>query len=83
MGDTLKMGRYPMTVLTDDDQIRDDGGFTNPNLHRRVDTSFIYDDDAHKEVLPRDHLIGVINTDSCRTTTYFTHDEESTTSEVP
>lgn len=59
---------------------RDAVGFTNPNLHRRIDPQ--PPTDAY-EVAPRDYMLGIYDVYSYRTTQINTHDEESTTSEVP
>ena len=65
-----------------DDLARDSHGFTNPNLHRRIDPQQPAPDS--KETAPRDYLIGVYDgLHSYRTETIHYHDEESTTSEIP
>lgn len=57
-------------------------GFTNPNLHRRIDPQQPAAGSA--ETAPRDYLIGVYDgLHSYRTETIHYHDEESTTSEIP
>lgn len=83
MDDSLIMGRYPATTLTDEDIKRDEHGYTHPNLHRRIDPHTIHDDKDHMELKPRQYTIGVLGTNSYRTTEMFTHDEDSETSEVP
>lgn len=83
MDDSLIMGRYPATTLTDEDIKRDEHGYTHPNLHRRIDPHTIHDDNDHMELKPRQYTIGVLGTNSYRTTEMFTHDEDSETSEVP
>ncbi len=83
MDDSLIMGRYPATTLTDEDVKRDEHGYTHPNLHRRIDPHTIHDDKDHMELKPRQYTIGVLGTNSYRTTEMFTHDEDSETSEVP
>ena len=67
--------------------------YTNPDLHRRVDMdaeipqgsdySFVqYDEDGNP--YKQDIVIGVWDgIHSYRTTTTYTHDEESTTCEIP
>jgi len=62
---------------------RDEHGYTHPNLHRRIDPHTIHDDKDHMELKPRQYTIGVLGTNSYRTTEMFTHDEDSETSEVP
>ena len=70
-----------------------DFGFTNPDLHRRVDQDpeipvgsdypFIkYDNEGN--AYKQDIVIGVWDgINSYRTTSTYTHDEESTTCEIP
>lgn len=83
MDESLIMGRYPATTLTDEDVKRDEHGYTHPNLHRRIDPHTIHDDKDHMELKPRHYTIGILGTNSYRTTEMFTHDEDSETSEVP
>lgn len=83
MDDSLIMGRYPATTLTDEDIERDEHGYTHPNLHRRIDPHTIHNDTDHMEFKPRQYTIGILSTNSYRTTEMFTHDEDSETSEVP
>lgn len=83
MDDSLIMGRYPATTLTDEDVRRDEHGYTHPNLHRRIDPHTIHDDKNHMELKPRQYTLGILGTNSYRTTEMFTHDEDSETSEVP
>lgn len=68
-------------------------GYTNPNLHRRIDDEttapigsnypfVVYDDQGVP--YPQSVKIGVWDgLHSYRTTTTYTHDEESTTCEIP
>lgn len=83
MDDSLIMGRYPATTLTDEDAERDKHGYTHPNLHRRIDPHTIHNDADHMEFKPRQYTIGILSTNSYRTTEMFIHDEDSETSEVP
>ena len=87
------------TVLEPVAKAKDDLGFTNPNLHRRVDpqappdpTDPNYDptdptsvDRAYlnKEIAPRDYDLTLQGVNSYRTTTYNVHNEESVTVEIP
>lgn len=67
---------------SEEDLQRDEHGFTNPNLHRRVDPQQPAPDSG--EVAPRSYMLGVYDgLHSYRTETIYTHDEESTTSEIP
>lgn len=60
---------------------KDEIGFTNPNLHRRVDPQPPAPDSG--EVAPRDYILSVQGVNSYRTEIIYTHDEESTTCEIP
>lgn len=59
---------------------KDELGFTNPNLHRRIDPQQPTDPE---EVLPRGYMFAIENGTSYRTTIINTHDEDSETSEIP
>ena len=67
---------------SEEDLAQDAHGFTNPNLHRRIDP---HEPAAGSgETAPRDYIIGVYDgLHSYRTETIHYHDEESTTSEIP
>ena len=68
-------------------------GYTHPNLHRRIDLDPVVDPEKDYPFLPRneegvpykqDIKLGVWDgLHSYRTTTIYTHDEESTTCEIP
>ena len=68
-------------------------GYTNPNLHRRIDNEIIVEPgsdypfvkyDAEGNAYPQTVKLGVWDGRcSYRTTTTYTHDEESTTCEIP
>lgn len=58
---------------------KDEVGFTNPNLHRRMKTELEKPDD----VLDMEISLRVQGVESYRTTSYTVHDEESTTCEIP
>jgi len=67
---------------TEEDIQQDEHGLTNPNLHRRIDTDQILQGPG--EVAPREYTLGVFDgVNSYRLETIVTHDEESTTSEIP
>lgn len=79
--DDYKTAHGTMKPLTPEEEAKDQLGFTNPNLHRRIDPQTPADP---KEVRPREYTIGVYDgINSYRTTQIFYHDEESTTSEIP
>ena len=75
------VGQGSAKLANDEDLQRDNIGFTNPNLHRRVDPQPPESDSD--EVAPRDYMFAIQSTDSYRTTEIITHDEESVTSEIP
>lgn len=77
----IKMGQGPAKLADKEALDKDELGFTNLNLHRRVDPVDPEKDSG--EVQPRDYIIGIQGTDSYRTTIINTHDEESTTQEIP
>lgn len=67
--------------VNENERQKDIQGFTHPNLHRRIDPK--QPKEGSGEVRPRDYTLGIYNVNSYRTTTINTHDEESTTSEIP
>jgi len=69
-------------IAYDKDQVT---GFTNPNLHRRIDPHEPKHEDnpLNQELAPREYRLEIKGTNSYRTTTITVHDEESTTSEIP
>lgn len=76
MNYTQNMAQGEMTEITDPESVealRDEVGFTHPNLHRRK-TSGVTD---------REYHIGVYGVNSYRYTAYDVHDEESETCEIP
>jgi hypothetical protein len=60
-------------------------GFTNPNLHRRIDPKEPpeAENPLDQELAPREYSLEIHGTNSYRTTTITVHDEDSTTSEIP
>ena len=64
---------------------KDVAGFTNPNLHRRIDPQEPEQDEnpLNQEVAPRDYKLEIHGVHSYRTTTYNVHDEDSITTEIP
>ena len=80
MDQDLKMASGVAKELSEDDKIRDDVGFTNPNLHRRIaETSPV----NSFELSPREHLLSVYGDESYHTVNIITHDEDSNDSEIP
>lgn len=86
-----------LVLVTDDYQVfvpnTPDFGYTNPNLHRRLDPDAVAPEGSDYKFVHYDKdgrpykqkvTIGVWDgVHSYRTTTTYTHDEESTTSEIP
>lgn len=85
-------------LMSDSDQIFrpniDDWGYTNPNLHRRIvqdaeippgsNYTMVHYDEEGNPYKQHIDAIGVWDgVNSYRTTRTFTHDEESTTCEIP
>lgn len=76
-----KIGQGPAIELTAEDRYKDDKiGFTNPNLHRRVDPRI---PSNSYETSPRGYNIGIYGLESYRTTTVHLYDEASEESEIP
>ena len=76
------------TTVVDDDSIekrRDNIGFTNPNLHRRVDPQDpeVADNPLNQEIEPRTYNLQIQGVHSYRTTELHVHDENSIDSEIP
>lgn len=71
-----QIGQGPAKEVKLDDLERDKLGFTHPNLHRRI---FRYPEGSGN----RKYKLGIYGYNSYRTTEIITHDEESTTSEIP
>lgn len=82
--------------LTSEDAARDKLGFTNPNLHRRLDNKDHSDSASTMKVTPksqsipkgaeldlRNYTLQIHKVNSYRTVEYILHDEDSTTSEIP
>lgn len=74
------IGQGPAKQATDEDLQRDETGFTNPNLHRRIDPKDPVDSD---EVAKRNYDLSISNVDSYLTIQVNTHDEDSEDSEIP
>lgn len=79
------IGQGPAKKASDKDLARDELGYTNPNLHRRVDPQEPKkaDNPLNQEVAPRDYQLDIQNVHSYRTTKINVHDEESTDCEIP
>ena len=81
MKDYPRMGQGPATKATADDLARDALGFTNPNLHRRIEPKSV--NQSQYEFQPRQYQLMIQGVNSYKTTTMSVHDENSTTSEIP
>ena len=77
-----EIGRGPSEIVSSDgevvpgkelEQLKDDNGFTHPNLHRRVDPG----DPELPEVLPRKYGLEIANLNSYRTTHVITNKEDT------
>jgi hypothetical protein len=76
MNYTMPMAQGDMVEITDPESVeavRDNVGFTHPNLHRRTTDG----------VTDRTYRVSVHGVNSYRYTEYAVHDEESTISEIP
>lgn len=76
--DRPTMASGNMKPLSDEDQARDDLGFTNPNLHRRIDPS-----QPEGEYAPRDYSLFVNGTNSYRLTESYDYEDEENPDEIP
>lgn len=74
--DFIKLGQGPSKLADAEDIIRDNNGYTNPNLHRRTYTNIPILENTK-------YSFGIYGVDSYRTVETVTHNEESTTSEIP
>lgn len=80
--DFPKTAQGLMKPASEEDLQRDAHGYTDPNLHRRLDIK--EPTPESNEVAPREYEIGVFDSyQSTRLTTIHYHDEESETSEIP
>ena len=61
-----KMAQGLARQINDNEKALDDHGFTNPNLHRRIDPKD--PTEASKQVLPASYKLSVQNLNSYRTT---------------
>ena len=77
---TMGQGPSVPVVPNSEEAELDELGFTNPNLHRRIDPQDPVDLDA---VSPNSYSIGIYGKHSYRTVTIHVHDEDSTSSEIP
>lgn len=75
-------------IIDKDSYDRDRLGFTNPNLHRRIDPQAPTEELKEQgELRPREYTVGIYGTDSYRTTHKVVHiedpDENFTQEEIP
>ena len=76
----IPMGQGPAKQANQEDLDRDIIGFTNPNLHRRID---IPSNDFTSPILSKNVTVGIYGQDSYRTVEEILHDEESIIDEIP
>lgn len=77
------MGQGKAVLADADDLARDELGFTNPNLHRRIE---LHEPTGHEnppEYAPREYSLDLCSVHSYRTTTITLHNEDSIDSEIP
>ena len=61
-------------------EIDKEATYTNPNLHRRIETDI---SPVGEQTAPSEYSVGVFGKNSYRVVKSYYHDENSTTSEVP
>jgi len=76
-----KTGSGPAVPATDADLARDAIGYTNPNLHRRIDPQEPLPES--EELAPREYVLAIQTVNSYRTMRINYHDENSQTTEIP
>lgn len=69
----MGQGKWSQIPSGSEEEAKDEAGFTNPNLHRRLDS------DTNGVT----YAVGIYGTNSYRYVYIPEHDEESTTSEIP
>lgn len=81
------MGQGPARLANQEELARDELGFTNPNLHRRImnpgQQPPVAENPLNQEVAPRNYKLGIQNVHSYRTTQINVHNENSIDSEIP
>lgn len=76
---------YPKTAqgfatLATQDEIDKEATYTNPNLHRRIETNI---SPVGEQTAPSEYSVGIFGKNSYRVVKSYYHDEESTTNEIP
>lgn len=71
----------PAKLATEADKIRDDNGYTNPYLHRRVDSKEPSKESG--ELKPRTYKFTRQGYNQLQVMTKYNHDENSVESEIP
>lgn len=77
---TMSQGPGHFIPDSGEEMDKDQLGFTNPNLHRRIDPQPYFLDGRSVE---NSYTISIYGHNSYRTTSVPLHDEESTTCEIP
>lgn len=73
------MGQGNAKPATSEDKTRDDVGFTNPNLHERIEMN----SQPEGEFKPRKYHVSIQGVNQYRTTESFLHDDEVNEDEIP
>lgn len=68
------VGQGPAKLASEEELKKDEVGFTNPNLHRRIDPA----ERDLPETEPREYKLTIQSVNSYRTTQIITHDEDNT-----
>lgn len=68
-------------LASEEDKIRDANGYTNPNLHRRVDAK--QPEPESKEVKPRTYMFNRQGLNQLQVTKKYFNDEDGQESEIP
>lgn len=75
----MGMAQGPAVLADESELAKDAEGITNPTLHKRVDPQ----PQPEPEIAPRQYGLAVAGVMDYRTVIKTTHDENSTTSEIP
>lgn len=77
----LNLGQAPAVAASAEDLEKDKLGYTNMNLHRRIDPRT--PSKSSPEVAPRDYVLNIHGVHSYRTTTVNSQDDSATEDLVP
>lgn len=76
-----KVGQGPWKEASTEDIEKDEIGFTNPNLHRRVDSETPAEGSG--KYRPDDYEVGIYSVNSYRLTESYYHSEDAEDNEIP